>query len=85
MSAFGNLSAGDDYHSRAFRLNVEKLMDVVTKTIGQVKPKSIALASVFYGKLKAHYYSLSDKDQYAAMLKQAEGEYDDFMKRAGIK
>lgn len=84
MSAFGNLSGGDDFHVRAMRLNADKLMELATRPAGQVKTKEVAMASIFYGKFKAHYYSLDQKREYTQLYNEVRGAYDSFLKRVGV-
>jgi len=83
MSAFGNLSGSEDYHQRALQLNADKLLELATRP-GQVKTKDIAMASIYFGKMKAHYYSLADKRSRDDLYNQARASYDSFLRHAGV-
>ena len=84
MSAFGNLSGSEDYHVRALQLNADKVLELATRPKGQVKAKEIAMTSVFYGKFKAHYYSLADKAPYSELYRQTQAAYNSFLSRVGV-
>lgn len=59
MSAFGNLSGGDEQHRAEFHRFYQKLMAEIRANPGRAKGHAIDRVGMLYGMMKAHYRSLS--------------------------